>query len=195
MWQYNNTDELYHYGVLGMRWGHRNNRQVVDSHRQYKQATKAERKLGRKYRWSKAHWLAGVDNAKTDAKNKAAYQKAIKKREESAFKLIDSAAKDAYNKKLAKTGSKEKAEKASLKVHWKAFRQGKYGAGRVGSIADASGNYGQTKYYKHLVKTKGKKYASKVEKKMNRRTAAALAGTAAAYVGLKAVEAYYNRKH
>ena len=28
MWKYNNMDELYHYGVLGMKWGHRNRSQL-----------------------------------------------------------------------------------------------------------------------------------------------------------------------
>ena len=31
MWKYNNADELYHYGVLGMRWGKRKTRMSQDA--------------------------------------------------------------------------------------------------------------------------------------------------------------------
>lgn len=38
MWQYNNTDELYHYGVLGMKW-HYHKRRLKEYNKEYERET------------------------------------------------------------------------------------------------------------------------------------------------------------
>ena len=158
---YHNPDELYHYGVLGMRWRHRKNASVQAANAEYRKYKKEARRANIKRFFSPSTYLAGVNNNKKSEASAKKVKSLRNKREQAAFKLINAAAKDAYNKKLAKTGDKAKAEKASMKVHIKAFNQSKYDAGRVGSIADAGG--GQQRYYNNLVKTKGKKYADKVD--------------------------------
>ena len=62
MWEYNNFDELYHYGVPGMRWGHRRNSAVKSAYQGYKQAKKDLRKAKVKRFFDKSTWIAGYDN-------------------------------------------------------------------------------------------------------------------------------------
>ena len=201
MWKYNHTDELYHYGVLGMRWGHRKNPAVKAAHKEYKQSKKEYRKesvKNLKNVFRKSTWVAGAKNQEDYKKAHKGLTDARNKREKAAFKLIDAAAKDAYNKKLSKTGSKAKAIKAEQKVYYKGFRQERYGAGLVGSIADSRKRHGVTNgnahYYNHLVKSKGKKYANAVEKKYGNRLAKMFVGGIALATGAAIVGAYYNNK-
>ena len=201
MWQYNNLDELYHYGVLGMRWGHRRNSAVRDAHKAYKQSKREYRKesvKNLKNVFRKSTWVAGAKNQEDYKKSHKDLTDARNKREQAAFKLIDAAAKDAYNKKLSKTGSKDKAVKAEQKVYYKGFKQERYGAGLVGSSADYKKRHGvakgNTHYYNHIAKVKGKKYANAVEKKYGKRLTKQLIGGIALATGATIVGAYYNNK-
>lgn len=42
MWTYNHMDELYHYGVLGMKWGKRKAKSSSDSNRKSRRSRKSE---------------------------------------------------------------------------------------------------------------------------------------------------------
>ena len=146
----------------------------------------------------KSTWVAGAKNQEDYKKAHKGLTDARNKREQAAFKLIDAAAKDAYNKKLSKTGSKAKAIKAEQKVYYKGFKQERYGAGLVGSSADSKKRHGVTKgnthYYNHIAKVKGKKYANAVEKKYGKRLTKQLVGGIALATGAAIVGAYYNNK-
>lgn len=52
MWQYQNTDELYHHGILGMRWGHRKARTSSSSGGKRKKKNRMSNRAYRKYKLS-----------------------------------------------------------------------------------------------------------------------------------------------
>lgn len=196
MWEYKHTDELYHYGVPGMKWGVRKNKAIVKARKDYKQAVKEERKAKIKRAFSPSTYVAGGKNRDKSAKTDRLIKKLTKAREKAAFKAIDLQAKEAYKSKLAKTGNKTKAEKASIKVHAKAMDKKRHGAGLSGSIADSKKGNQNVNYYNHLKASKGKTYADKVEKKLANKYLTATAVAAAYGLGVTIYNAYslYNNR-
>ena len=145
MWKYNYTqsnDELYHYGVPGMKWGVRKNykniyKSTVKSAREkmYKKRDSAETRhenqvtsINRKYGQLRNNFEG--KNARMNRKTKKAYNSEINKAWDTYSKAHDNASKEFKSaKKQAKKEYKQTDEYKAKRV--KAIKAGTAAAGTV----------------------------------------------------------------
>lgn len=73
MWAYNYTDELYHYGVLGMKWGHRKTIKTTNGSDDVRD--KMEKKLKQSKRIRKAGVVMKLAGAAAEIASKNVYNK------------------------------------------------------------------------------------------------------------------------
>ena len=181
MWTYNYTqqsDELYHYGIPGMKWGHRKNPQVASAKTAYKSAKKDYKQSVKDYRRSSGLGI-GINAISRS-------RKAESKMRNAEMKMIDRKAK--YNASKAKNESKAK------KAEFNTYRKEMQKSGIVGSVADERSRGRSESMYNHIKRQKGKEYADAVQKKVQNTSIRRFATSSAIAVGSAAVTAYLTAK-
>ena len=181
MWSYNYTqqsDELYHYGIPGMKWGHRKT-QVSSAKTAYRSAKKDYKQSVKDYRRSVGFRIGGINSISRE-------RKARSKMRDAEMKMIDKKAK--YN--ASKAIDKEGAKKAEFKTYRKEMTK----SGIVGSVADERTRGRSEFMYNHLKRQKGKEYADAVQKKVQDVSVKRFVAGAAIGIGTTAVAAYLKSK-
>lgn len=178
-------NELYHHGILGMKWGVRRYRNkdgsltsagkkrydVGEQKARMKSAKKESKQAYKDYR-KKLGIGIGIDRIQRSAN-------AEKKAEKAALKYIDEKAK--Y--KGVKSKNYDKAE-------FNSYRKTMQKYGIRGSYNDRASNNSATKLYDHIATKKGKAYADRIEKSVQNRAYASLAASGAVAIGTTFASAY-----
>lgn len=187
-----NQNELYHFGVRGMKWGVRRyetangnltsagkKRYAVDKAKAEYKSAKKDFKSARK-QFSKGAGITGFGYAGVNGISK--YKKNESNVGKAEMKMIDAKAK--YKASKAKTA--DKAAKAEFKTYRKEMQK----SGLAGSAADDQSRGRSTAMYNHIKAQKGKKYADAVQKKVQNVAVAEFATATVVALGSAAAEAY-----
>lgn len=177
------SDELMHYGVLGMKWGHRKKYQTSSgslnslgkARKNYEDA-KANRKQTLKEQRKKAGLGIGINGIARAQKAQSTYNKSV---------ANEITAKAKYNAAKSK-----KSKTAEFNTYRKAMQK----SGLAGSAADQKSGGRSTAIYNKIKVEKGKAYADRVQKKVQNRAVATFATATVLSIGSAAVAGYLNNR-
>ena len=183
--EFANDNELRHFGVKGMKWGVRKNRETANL---VKAARGEERLAYRSLRKATpiSSKMLGLAPNRHSAAGKN-YNRALNKYVDTRQKRIEAQVKYAKEK----ASNPKSAAKAERKAYMKAFRE----VGLRDSPKSVSANNAGTKLYNSIKNTKGKAYADSLETKVTKQQYAIAAGSVAAIAGAYLVSAYTNSKY